>query len=188
MNRADMNISFLYSPPANSFREGVREAVSEEWWAANLSHGDDYLRALAVRDRLEGDERAVGDEWVRRSRGSHFGSLLNQVFCETVVGVVVYKAIAALNLGEEKTMLKCGQAYGALLKSLTTPGNYVNAPGGFYYLNVSNPPLSREDLQLTVSLSQGKPISTTFESLSHRQAATRSSAFFPVSRQMGGRW
>ncbi|PRQ71981.1 regulatory protein E2 [Rhodotorula toruloides] len=169
MNRADMNISFLYSPPANSFREGVREAVSEEWWAANLSHGDDYLRALAVRDRLEGDERAVGDEWVRRSRGSHFGSLLNQVFCETVVGVVVYKAIAALNLGEEKTMLKCGQAYGALLKSLTTPGNYVNAPGGFYYLN-------------------GKPISTTFESLSHRQAATRSSAFFPVSRQMGGRW
>lgn len=63
-----------------------------------------------------------------------------------------------------------------------------NAPGGFYYLNVSNPPLSREDLQLTVSLSQGKPISTTFESLAHRQAAPRSSAFFPVSRQTVERW
>ncbi|GAA6038560.1 hypothetical protein NBRC10512_002525 [Rhodotorula toruloides] len=167
--RADKNVSFRGSAPAKSFRLGVREAVSEEWWAANFRHGDDYLRALAVRDRLQRDEREVRDEWVKRSGGSNLRSFAVQVFCETVVGLAVYKAIVALHLSEDETMSKCGQAYGALLKSLTTPGNYVNAPGGFSYLN-------------------GKPISTTFESPSHRQTTRRSSAFFPIARRTLGRW
>ncbi|BGP34704.1 hypothetical protein JCM10296v2_006526 [Rhodotorula toruloides] len=139
MNRADRAVSFLYKAPANSSRLGVREAVSEQQWAANFRHGDDYLRALAVRDRLQRDEREVGEEWVKRSDGCHFGSSIIRVFCATVLGVAVYKAIAALKLGEDETMSKCGEAYGTLLKSLATP---ERAPGGFSYLNVKQPPLS----------------------------------------------
>ncbi|KAL7337817.1 regulatory protein E2 [Rhodotorula toruloides] len=210
--RADKNVSFRGSAPAKSFRLGVREAVSEEWWAANFRHGDDYLRALAVRDRLQRDEREVRDEWVKRSGGSNLRSFAVQVFCETVVGLAVYKAIVALHLSEDETMSKCGQAYGALLKSLTTPGNYVVRCGPLFLAvldacaELAKPcfaerawrfllperqataSLSRKDLQLTVTHGQGKPISTTFESPSHRQTTRRSSAFFPIARRTLGRW
>ncbi|BGO95010.1 hypothetical protein NBRC10512v2_006806 [Rhodotorula toruloides] len=91
------------------------------------------------------------------------------VFCETLLGSLVYKALSASNVDEEGLMLECGRAYGALLKSLAVPGKGINAPGGFVYVN-------------------GKPVSTTFESLSHRQSVGISSIFFPVPRQAFARW
>ncbi|BGP73286.1 hypothetical protein NBRC10513v2_006692 [Rhodotorula toruloides] len=85
------------------------------------------------------------------------------------LGTLVYKALSTGHVDEEDLMFECGKAYGALLKSLAVPGQGINAPGGFVYVN-------------------GKPVSTTFESLSHRQTVGDSSVFILISRQAGARW
>ncbi|BGP34862.1 hypothetical protein JCM10296v2_006686 [Rhodotorula toruloides] len=168
MNRRDHAVTFLRSKPADAFRKGARKVLDADWWAATF-RGDDYLHALAVRDRLEEDEAEVGNEWLRRRDGMHNRLQAVVVICETLLGSLVYKALSAGNVVEEDWMFECGRAYGALLKCLAVPGKGFKAPGGFVYVN-------------------GKPIPTTFESLSHLQTVGDSSSFFPISRQAAARW
>ncbi|BGP34695.1 hypothetical protein JCM10296v2_006517 [Rhodotorula toruloides] len=132
MNRADARASFLSTMPANAFRNGVVEVVSQDWWANKLGHVEQEESARALRNRLQRDELAVGNAWRQQCEQSDRPLPCLQVFCETILGIAVYGAVVNLGGDERKTMRILGNVYGALLQSTAMTNHIVGKPVSTY--------------------------------------------------------
>lgn len=144
MNRADARASFLSTPPANAFRTGVYEVVSQNWWTSTLGHVEQKESARTLRNRLQRDELAVGRAWLQQCEQSVQPAPCLPVFGETIVccsfaadqprfgsplglqlGAAVYKAIVDHGRNEADTMRELGEVYGALLQSVAMTNHIV---------------------------------------------------------------
>ncbi|BGO94850.1 hypothetical protein NBRC10512v2_006643 [Rhodotorula toruloides] len=135
MNRADARASFLSTPPANAFRTGVYEVVSQNWWTSTLGHVEQKESARTLRNRLQRDELAVGRAWLQQCEQSVQPAPCLPVFGETILGAAVYKAIVDHGRNEADTMRELGEVYGALLQSVAMTNHIVEASAGFAFFN-----------------------------------------------------
>ncbi|KAK4329966.1 hypothetical protein RTBOTA2_005937 [Rhodotorula toruloides] len=135
IHRRDKYATFNNTSSVRAFRKGVLEVVDEAWWMAKLGEAKDRPCARALKERVERDAVEVGKAWLEsRGRNSEV-SVCTTVFCETILGTAVYKAVAGRGLVEDETMYTLGEIYGALLQSIALPNHVVEAPAGFSFIN-----------------------------------------------------